>query len=175
MRSAAYVIKTCLSVCLSVTVFDTSNDPRGYYFTCCYISSVVTCVGLSVCLSLATFPHYSTNPDVTWRNGWVCPLVVYWADVQSVPGFRRYDNIIVEREMSASACRLVVVMMLFLLLSYPSHYLIVVVVPFRKLRCVDSGQFKLVYIRYITVVYGGVPCAVRYSSALSCLLATGNV
>jgi len=175
MRSAAYVIKTYLSVCPSVTVFDTSNDPQCY-FTCCYISRVVTCVCLSVCLSLATYPHCCTDPDITWGNDRGCPLVVYfWADLQSVHGFRCYDNIIVEREMSASACSLVVVTMLFLLLSYPTYYRIVVVVPFRKLRCVDSGQASLVYIRYITVVYGGVPCAVRYSSALSCLLAAGNL
>ena len=49
---------------------------------------------MSVCLSLAAFPHYCTDPDVTWGNGRVCPLVVhYWADLQSVHGFRCYDNI----------------------------------------------------------------------------------
>ena len=38
---------------------------------------------LSVCLSLAIFPHYCT-----------CPLVVhYWAHLQLVNGFRCYDNI----------------------------------------------------------------------------------
>ena len=56
---------------------------------------------------------------ITWENGRWCPLVVhYWADLQSVHGFRRYDNIHIckliayytanaysaEREMSASAC-----------------------------------------------------------------------
>jgi len=50
------------------------------------------------------FPHDCTDPDVTWRNGRGCPLVVdYWADLQSVHGFRCYDNS-AEREMSASAC-----------------------------------------------------------------------
>jgi len=49
----------------------------------------------SVCLSLATFPHYCTDPDVTWRNGRGWPLVVhYWMDLQSVHGFRCYDNIV---------------------------------------------------------------------------------
>jgi len=33
----------------------------------------------SVCLSLATFPHYCTDPDVTWRISTGCPLVHYWA------------------------------------------------------------------------------------------------
>ena len=54
------------------------------------------------------------DPDVTWGNGRGCPLVVqYWVDLQSVHGFRCYDNIIVlytanaynaKREMSGSAC-----------------------------------------------------------------------
>ena len=49
---------------------------------------------MSVCLSLAAFPHYYMDPDVTWGNGRGCPLVVhYWVDLQSVPGFRCYDNI----------------------------------------------------------------------------------
>ena len=59
---------------------------------------VVGCVELSVCLSMclsaAACPHYCTNPVVTWGNGRGCPLVVhYWADLQSVHGFRCYDNI----------------------------------------------------------------------------------
>jgi len=65
---------------------------------------VVTPVCVSVSLSLAAFPHYCTDPDVSWVNGRGCPLVVHcWADLQSVHGFRCYDNS-AEREMSASAC-----------------------------------------------------------------------
>jgi len=46
-----------------------------------------------VCLSLATFPHYCTDPNVNWGNVRGCPVVVqYWADLQSVHGFRCYDN-----------------------------------------------------------------------------------
>ena len=49
-------------------------------------------VCVSVGLSLAAFP-YCADPDVTWRNGTGCPLVVhYWADLQSVNGFRCCDN-----------------------------------------------------------------------------------
>ena len=49
---------------------------------------------LCVCLSLSAFPHYCTDPDVSWENGRECPLVVhYWADLQSVHGFRCCDNI----------------------------------------------------------------------------------
>jgi len=59
------------------------------------------------------------DPDVTRGNGRGCPLVVHcWADLQSVHGFRCYDNIhvcrlielytanaySVKREMSASFC-----------------------------------------------------------------------
>jgi len=31
---------------------------------------------MSVCLCLAAFPHYCTDPDVSWRNGRGCPVVV---------------------------------------------------------------------------------------------------
>ena len=56
--------------------------------------SVYQCICLSVCLSLAAFPRYCTAPDVTWGNGTGCPVVLhYWADLQSVHGFRCYDNI----------------------------------------------------------------------------------
>jgi len=49
---------------------------------------------MSVCLSLAAFPHYCTDPNVTWGNGRLCPLVVHcWANLQSVHGFHCYDNI----------------------------------------------------------------------------------
>jgi len=55
------------------------------------------CIGhsyLCVCLSLATFPHFCTVPDVNWGNVRGCSLVVqYWADLQSVHEFRCYDNI----------------------------------------------------------------------------------
>ena len=89
--------------------------------TCCYITrearrgeaecilvtrvcvSVCVCVCLSVCMSVAVFPHYCMDPDVTWRNGSGCPLFVhYWADLQSVHGFRCYDN--VDRTRSVSEC-----------------------------------------------------------------------
>ena len=47
----------------------------------------------SVCLSAAACPHCCTDPDVTWRGGRGCPLIVhYWADLQSVHGLRCYGN-----------------------------------------------------------------------------------
>ena len=55
--------------------------------------SVCLCI-LSVCLSLAAFPHCCMDPDITFGNGSGCPLIVhYWVDLQSVHGFRCYDNI----------------------------------------------------------------------------------
>jgi len=87
----------------------------------------VSLLCLCLCLSVAACPHYCTDPDVSWRNGRGCLLVVhYWADLQSVHGFRCYDNIQVckhialytenaysaEREMSASTYVLVLALCL---------------------------------------------------------------
>ena len=60
-----------------------------------YIGHDRLCVCLSVCVSLATFPHNCTDPNVTYGNGRGCPPVVhYWAHLQSVHDrFRCYDNI----------------------------------------------------------------------------------
>ena len=56
---------------------------------------------LCVCLSVAAFPHYCADPDVTWGNGRGCPLVVHYrADLQSVHGFHCYDNIARTRNVS---------------------------------------------------------------------------
>jgi len=80
---------------------------------CCFVTFCVThsrgemysghgC--LCVCLSFATFPHYCADPDVSCGNGRGCPIVVhYWEDLQSVHGFRCYDNS-GECKMSVSAC-----------------------------------------------------------------------
>ena len=68
------------------------------------VKHIIVC--LSVCLSLAAFrnfTHCCTDPDVTWGNGTGCPLVVpYWADLQSVHGFRFCDNI--PRTRNVSEC-----------------------------------------------------------------------
>jgi len=34
-----------------------------------YIGHVRLYVCVTVCLSLAAFPHYCTDPDITWGNG----------------------------------------------------------------------------------------------------------
>jgi len=73
---------------------------------------------LCVCLSVPRrIPTLLQGPGCNLGNGRRCPLVVhYWADLQSVHGFRCYDDKHVckplytsnaysaEREMSASAC-----------------------------------------------------------------------
>jgi len=47
-----------------------------------------------VCLSAAAWPHYCTDPDVSWESGRGCPLVVHCrADLKSVHRLRCYDNI----------------------------------------------------------------------------------
>jgi len=71
------------------------------------VTAVCVSVCLSVCLSLNAFPHYCTDLNVTWGMVGVPLVVDYWADLQSVHGFRCYDNIAPNTEMSATACRLV--------------------------------------------------------------------
>jgi len=52
-------------------------------------SGHVTAVCVSVCLSLAAFPHYCMELDVSWGNRRGCDLVAhYWANLQLVDGFR---------------------------------------------------------------------------------------
>ena len=51
-------------------------------------------LGLSVCLSLAAFPHCCADPDVTWGNGRVCsPSCALLGGLATVHGFRFCDNI----------------------------------------------------------------------------------
>ena len=57
----------------------------------CKMYSGHLCVCVCVCVFLAAFPHYCTDPDVSWGNGRECPLVVhYWADLQLLHGFRYF-------------------------------------------------------------------------------------
>ena len=59
---------------------------------------------LCACLSLAVFPHYCTDPDVTWKNGTGVPsnsaLLGRFAIGARVSLLQHNA----EREMSASAC-----------------------------------------------------------------------
>jgi len=78
---------------------------------------LVVAVCLSVCLSLATFPHYYTDPDVTWGNCRECPLVVHYrADLQSVRGFRCYDNIVLKAKCQRVLVLAVCLVLLLLLI-----------------------------------------------------------
>ena len=74
---------------VEVITFRVSRRRREMY--CGYAR---LCVCLSVCVSAAACPQYCMDPDVTWRSGRGCPLVVhYWADLQSMHGLRCYGNI----------------------------------------------------------------------------------
>jgi len=80
---SVYCLPNELTV-LALITFRVSRRPREMY--CVHAR-------LCVCLSLAACPHYCTDPDVTWRSGRGCPLVVhYWANLQSVHGLRCYGN-----------------------------------------------------------------------------------
>jgi len=88
-----FILLWCLSVLLMhvltlyVTTFRVRHS-RGETYSA--DSSLCLCV----CLSLAAFPHYCTDPDVTWGNGRGCSVVVHcWADLQSVHGFHCFDNV----------------------------------------------------------------------------------
>ena len=101
---------TCLVSWLRLTVYTLYTVPTAVFWNCCIsdMSAFTFCVSrrrrkmycghvrlsVCVCLSVAVRPHYCTDPDVTWRHGSGCPLVVhYWADLQSVHGLRCYGNI----------------------------------------------------------------------------------
>ena len=73
------------------------------YTKCIVVRRVCVCLSacVSVCLSVAAYPHYCMDPDITWGSGRGCPLVVpYWADLQSVHGLRCYGNITQTRNVS---------------------------------------------------------------------------
>jgi len=64
---------------------DLLHFTRGIAEAKCIVA-MAACV--SVCLSLATLPHYCMYPDVTCGNGRRCPVVVqYWADRSRCMGF----------------------------------------------------------------------------------------
>jgi len=52
-------------------------------FTCHYlhltrgIAEAKCILVMAVCLSLAAFPHYYADLDITWGNGRGCPVVVH--------------------------------------------------------------------------------------------------
>ena len=77
-----------------------------------------------VCLSLAAFPHYCTDPDVTWGNGRGCSLVVHYsADLHSVHGFRWYENI-----APNAKCQRVLVLALCLVIDYIINAIIIIII-----------------------------------------------
>jgi len=94
----------------------------------CIVVTAV-CVSVCVCLSLAAFPHYCTDPDVTWGNGRGWPVVVhYCADLQSVHGFRCYENIV-----SNAKCQQVLVLALCLVSSF-----VTVICLYCQSKCINA-------------------------------------
>ena len=101
-RSSSYYVLGCLGPSTPTYRVRSILDDTGNHFIR-YVSReaqprrnciLVTAVCVSVCLSLAAFPHYCTDLDVTWGSGRGCPVVVhYWADLQSVHGVRGCDNV----------------------------------------------------------------------------------
>jgi len=73
----------------------------------------VLIMAVCVCLSLAAFPYYCMDADVTW---W-CPLVVRcWMHLQSEHRFHCYDSI-----APNAKCQRVLVLALCVVLFYSSH------------------------------------------------------
>ena len=65
---------------------------------------ILVTADMSVCLSLAAFPHYCTDPDVTWGIVGVpssCVLLGGFAITARVSLLRQHSA---ECDMSASAC-----------------------------------------------------------------------
>ena len=81
---------------------------------------------LSVCLSLAEFPHYCTDPGVTWEMVGDILVVHYWADLHSVHGFRCYDNIAqnakCQRVLVLALCLVVVVVVVVVRIPLSSKF-----------------------------------------------------
>jgi len=98
---------------------------------------------LPVCLSLAAFPHYCTDPDVTWRNGRRCPLVVhYWADSQSMHEFRCHDNSPNAKcqRVLDSLCACLLLLLLLVLLLKALKVQVQIHVPVSKVTSISLKQ-----------------------------------
>jgi len=107
-----------------------------------YIGQSHASACLSVCLSCSAFPHYCMDPDVTWKNGRGYPLVVqYWADLQSVHGFRCYGNI-----MPKVKCHRVLVLALCLVM--------IIIIVIKEALVKVKGSQKLMGTQKLTQVLG---------------------
>jgi len=68
-----------------------------------YIGHARLCVSVSICLSVAAFPHYCTDPDVTWGMVGVSPSCVLLGEFAIGARVSLPWQHSAEREMSASA------------------------------------------------------------------------
>ena len=72
---------------------------------CIVVTRVCVSMCLCVCLSTAACLQYCMDPDVTWRSGRGCPVVVHClVDLQSVHGLCCYGNITRTRRPISSRC-----------------------------------------------------------------------
>jgi len=98
---------------LSAKIYNFSR-PRSLHLAwgvakakCIVVTAVYVSLCLSVCLSLAAFPHYCTDPDVSWGEWYgvhsSCALLDGFAMGARVSLLWQHSA---EREMSASVCTL---------------------------------------------------------------------
>jgi len=59
-----------------------------------YIDHVRLCVCLCVCVSLAAFPHYYTDQDVSWGNGRGKRNMSLTACTRCMPGLVFYPSLV---------------------------------------------------------------------------------
>jgi len=95
-----------LEDCRSAYISKTPSEQFITYRVSCrqremYMSLASVCLSVSVCLPLVSLPHYCTELGVTLRmvEG-APPSCALLGGLQSVPGFRCYDNIVRTRNVS---------------------------------------------------------------------------
>ena len=113
-----------------------------------------------VCLSLAAFPHYCTDPNVTLGNGRGCSLVVYcWMDLELVHRFHCYDHI----ALNAKCQRVVITLCLVCWLDLAFLWLYCVL----QFICVRFSFLGLFYVMvYLCVCFCCGRFKVRFSRAI---------
>jgi len=88
----------------SVDYRHTAGVHKLSFLTVSYSMRLFPCLTHVITFRVSRKTRTCTDPDVTWRSGRGCPLVVYyWADLQSVHGLRYYGNITRTLVTSANA------------------------------------------------------------------------
>jgi len=88
-QQALYKYSSFPFLSFHLITFRVSRRPREMY-----CGHARLCVCLSACPRPHAYMPTCKDPDVTWRTGRGCPLVVHcWADLQSVHGLRCYGKL----------------------------------------------------------------------------------